>query len=107
MIREPDKTRDNVFPGRLKAVIIGPQVTVAFAGNADPALLAVQEARRELRRSGLSTAIDILKRESQDGQSGNGCPWGTTYDRQKRATPPCAVASSRSSDRGQLAGRLR
>jgi hypothetical protein len=67
MIRESDKTRDNVFPGRLKAVIIGPQVTVAFAGNADPALLAVQGARRELRRSGLSTAIDILKHESQDG----------------------------------------
>ena len=29
-IIEPDKTRNDVFPGRLKVVIIGPQVTVAF-----------------------------------------------------------------------------
>jgi hypothetical protein len=39
-IIEPDKTRNDVFPGRLKVVIIGPQVTVAFAGNADPAIVA-------------------------------------------------------------------
>lgn len=66
-VTNADQTRADVMPGRLKAVTIGPRVTVAFAGNADPAGLAIQESRIALQRAGLPAVVDILKRYSGDG----------------------------------------
>lgn len=67
MISNPVETGPNIFPGRLKAVIIGPCVTVAYAGNADPAGVAIQKARFELDRAGLAAAVEVLKQESHNG----------------------------------------
>jgi len=67
MISDPNSTNPDVMPGRLKAVTIGQCVTVAYAGRADPAAVAVQEAHRELRRAGLVAAVEVLKDASSDG----------------------------------------
>lgn len=67
MIGDRDQTGPDVMPGRLKVVTIGPRVTVAFAGNADPAGVAVQEARYKLRQNGLAVTTEFLKAESADG----------------------------------------
>jgi hypothetical protein len=67
MVDEPAKTGPDIFPGRLKAVTIGPRVTIAFAGNADPAGVAVRTARRELRLEGLMAAVEVLRCESSSG----------------------------------------
>jgi hypothetical protein len=69
MIGNRGQTGPNVLPGRLKVVTIGPRVTVAFAGDADPAGVAIQAARRALRDDGLLAAIEGLKRESSNGQT--------------------------------------
>ena len=42
-------------------------MTVAFSGNADPAYVAIREARRALYGSGPRAAVDVLKQASQDG----------------------------------------
>jgi hypothetical protein len=48
MISDADETRHNVIPGRLKAVIVSPAVTIAYAGFADQALDAIRAARGAL-----------------------------------------------------------
>ena len=67
MISNPMEKGPDVFQGRLKVVTIGPCVTIAYAGNADPASVAVREAREQLRRTGLAVAVDVLKQASRDG----------------------------------------
>lgn len=69
MIRDPNQARPEVLPGRLKVVTIGPCVTVAFAGNADPAGVAIQEAQRALRRYGPSAVIELLRQQSSAGET--------------------------------------
>jgi hypothetical protein len=49
MIGNRGERRNDVVPGRLKIVTIGPRVTVALAGNADSADVAL---RRNWSRSG-------------------------------------------------------
>lgn len=66
MVGNRNEPRPNIMPGRLKVVTIGPRVTVAFAGNADAAGLAIQAARRLLLHRGLAAASEFLKAESID-----------------------------------------
>jgi hypothetical protein len=47
-----DAVRQDILPGRLKAIVLSPTVSVAYAGHADPALHAVREARRQLQITG-------------------------------------------------------
>jgi hypothetical protein len=69
MVSDRDQTGPSVFPGRLKVVTIGPRLTAAFAGDADPAGVAIQEARRALLGSGCSAAVDVLQKASRDGRT--------------------------------------
>ena len=48
LIGNRNARRSDDIPGRLKVVAIGPQVTVAFAGDADPAHSVIQEAGKQL-----------------------------------------------------------
>lgn len=67
MVTDANLTGPDVIPGRLKIVTIGSRITVAFAGNADAAFLALRTARREFHRSGSKSAINVLKEASSDG----------------------------------------
>ncbi|WP_131803251.1 MULTISPECIES: hypothetical protein [unclassified Mesorhizobium] len=66
-VTDANSTGPNIIPGRLKIVTIGPRVSVAFAGNADPAGVALREARKELQHDGLVPAVEVLKQYSSDG----------------------------------------
>jgi hypothetical protein len=65
MIGNRGERRNDVVPGRLKIVTIGPRVTVAFAGNADSADAALRQARAQLLETGVGAAIDVLKEDSR------------------------------------------
>jgi hypothetical protein len=65
MIGNKNERRSDVVPGRLKIVTIGPRVTVAFAGEADPADVAIREARVRLLENGFDAAIDALRDDSR------------------------------------------
>jgi hypothetical protein len=65
MIGNRGERRNDVVPGRLKIVTIGPRVTVAFAGNADSADVALRQARAQLLETGVGAAIDVLKEDSR------------------------------------------
>lgn len=69
MINDPGQRRSDVMPGRLKIVTIGPRVTVAFAGNADPADVAIRTARIELFRSSFAGALEVLRADSREGKT--------------------------------------
>jgi hypothetical protein len=69
MIGNRNETGPDVLPGRLKVVTIGPCMTVAFAGDADPAGLAIQAARRTLLSGGVSAAIEALRSDSCSGNT--------------------------------------
>jgi hypothetical protein len=65
MIGNRGERRNDVVPGRLKIVTIGPRVTVALAGNADSADVALRPARAQLLETGVGAAIDVLKEDSR------------------------------------------
>jgi hypothetical protein len=58
MIGKENKERCPPIPGRLKAVVIDPKLSVAYAGNSEPAMDAIRSVRTQ-RLKGCSTA-DIL-----------------------------------------------
>jgi hypothetical protein len=63
----PGRLRMNdTIPGRLKLVTIGECVTVAYAGNADPAGPVIKKARCKLYRVGLESASEVLQLASQE-----------------------------------------
>jgi len=73
MISDLDACGPNIFPGRLKSVVIGLDVSIAFAGAAEPALYAIRQAKlmysstKDLRRLILylrQTSVDIAARDS-------------------------------------------
>lgn len=65
-VTDPNGTAPEVWPGRLKIVTIAPRVTIAFAGLADPADVALREAAKYFRNSDHSAGIDTVKRYSRD-----------------------------------------
>jgi|GEM_PF-4236986 len=68
-IMDPSKTRPDIIPGRLKAIILGPGLSVAFAGNADAASLAIENARDALLFCGIEDAINIIQSDSREGET--------------------------------------
>jgi hypothetical protein len=69
MIGNPHGTGPEIFPGRLKLVTVGGRLTVAFAGNADPAIVVIRVARQVLRSHGVLAAIECLRGESGKGET--------------------------------------
>lgn len=67
MIVDSNARRPDVTPGRLKVITIGPRLTVAFANSADPASVAVRNARRAFLESGREAAIEVIKQDSISG----------------------------------------
>lgn len=51
-ITDPNSHKPNIIPGRLKAVVIGSHVSVAYAGRSAAGTDAVREARKKLQSSG-------------------------------------------------------
>lgn len=55
----------DAIPGRLKAIILSPTVSVAYAGHSDPALYAIREALQCLKATGqVRSAAEVLIRAS-------------------------------------------
>lgn len=52
------------LPGRLKAFVLNPQVSVAFAGAADRAFAALQTAQKALHSSGIEGLYAVLESNS-------------------------------------------
>jgi hypothetical protein len=48
MITDRDGARPNILPGRMKAIVVAPLVSVAYAGFAGPALAAIRRFRSAL-----------------------------------------------------------
>ena len=63
------ETGPNVIPGRLKAVVLGHGLTLAFAGNADAANVVVRRAREVLIASGVEASIELLRSSTSDGHT--------------------------------------
>lgn len=57
MISDRDHGREDAFPGRLKIIPLAPDLTVAYAGHADPARHAI----RGLFNDGVTDAIQALE----------------------------------------------
>lgn len=66
-VGEPGKTGPDTMPGRLKVIALGNQITVAFAGAADPAGVVVREARKLARSRDAQAVIDLLRQSSASG----------------------------------------
>lgn len=60
-IHDPNETGPNTIPGRLKIVTLGHQFTVAFAGAADPAQIAIQNVAKLVSVKAFEAAIETLK----------------------------------------------
>lgn len=61
MITDSRKGGTDAIPGRLKAIILSPTVSVAYAGHSDPALKAIQDARQCLQATGeIRSAFEVL-----------------------------------------------
>jgi hypothetical protein len=56
--------QSNEIPGRLKIIVLDTNTTVAFAGDADPAILAIKELQILTQSSGPEAASDVLKKWS-------------------------------------------
>ncbi|MEZ5998889.1 MAG: hypothetical protein R3B98_09370 [Hyphomonas sp.] len=52
MITDKDEGRADSIPGRLKGIVLSPCVSVAYAGDADPALFAIRRAHQRLTETG-------------------------------------------------------
>jgi len=68
-INDPKEIGPDVFPGRLKLVILDKGMTVAFSGDADPAGVVLRDAHKVLRKSGPQATIDFLTMSSSDGRT--------------------------------------
>ncbi|MBO9560507.1 MAG: hypothetical protein J7515_18220 [Caulobacter sp.] len=67
MISDISTGKINSIPGRLKAIILSPYVSVAYAGHAEPALRAIRRAREALVATGeASSTTEILVEASAD-----------------------------------------
>ncbi|MDR7031257.1 hypothetical protein [Rhizobium rosettiformans] len=60
-VQDRQETGPDTMPGRLKIVTLGHRFTVAFAGAADPAHLAVKEAAKLVALKQFEHAIECLK----------------------------------------------
>ena len=69
MIGDANARGPNIIPGRLKAVTIGPRLTIAFAGNADPAAVAIKRARTAFMTSGTEEALKVIRSDSSSGDT--------------------------------------
>lgn len=63
-ISDASASRQNIIPGRLKAIILSPTLSVAYAGHADPALVAIRSAAKIAIERGDAEAIENLQRSS-------------------------------------------
>lgn len=67
MISDAAKGREDAIPGRLKAIVLSPSVSVAYAGHAEPALAGVRRANEALARIGeLEAAMRALVETAAD-----------------------------------------
>ncbi len=58
MISDHSAARNDVIPGRLKAIILDPQTTIAFAGLRDQSIDAIKHARRLLSEGGTLSIVE-------------------------------------------------
>ena len=60
-VDDPKESGPDTMPGRLKIVTLGHHFTVAFAGAADPALIAIRQAGKLISLKNFDAAIECLK----------------------------------------------
>lgn len=66
-VGEPGKTGPDIMPGRLKVIALGNRITVAFAGDADPAGVVVREARKFAKNRDAKAVVELLQQSSAGG----------------------------------------
>lgn len=59
MISDPNAPRSDIIPGQLKAIVLTPQLSVAYAGLVQKALPTIREARRMARQG--TTLRDVVE----------------------------------------------
>ncbi len=56
--------RPDIIPGRLKAVVLAPNITAAYAGWADPGQSAIRAAKQALAEGGGIHAVELILRNA-------------------------------------------
>jgi hypothetical protein len=66
MISDRSAKKHNVLPGRLKAVILSPTMSVAYCGLPDQAIDVIRAARKVLVEQGIDGAVECLRRATSE-----------------------------------------
>jgi|GEM_PF-1988257 len=66
MITDPNGTRANAIPGRLKAIVLSGDVSLAYAGNSEWGLQCTRKAHQVLHDSGFDAALNVIVAGSSD-----------------------------------------
>src|SRR3954451_14228246 len=68
MISDYDGTRQNVIPGRLKSVVLGPTFSVAYCGLANQCIDAIRSAQIAYLSTGVEEALKVLRCATDEHQ---------------------------------------